>query len=105
VAARLETIHDKIDDNQMRLEPETGHQEKMDAWILDMKDGLLRSNEATPKTMEPNPGEKEAVVEQQIPNEEATPEKMEPNPGEKEAVVEQQEIPNEEAAIHSLRAC
>jgi hypothetical protein len=29
---------------------------------------------------------------------------MEPNPGEKEAVVERQEIPNEEVAIQSLRA-
>jgi hypothetical protein len=32
-------------------------------------------------------------------------EKMESNSGEKEAVVEQQKIPNEEVAIHSLRAC
>jgi hypothetical protein len=32
-------------------------------------------------------------------------EKMEPNPGEKEAVVERQEIPNEMIAIHSLMAC
>jgi hypothetical protein len=31
--------------------------------------------------------------------------KMEPNPGEKEAIVEWQEIPNEEVEIHSLRAC
>jgi hypothetical protein len=30
---------------------------------------------------------------------------MEPNSGEKEAVVERQEIPNEEVAIHSLRTC
>jgi hypothetical protein len=30
---------------------------------------------------------------------------MEPNPGEKEAIVEQQEIPNEEVVIHSLKAC
>jgi hypothetical protein len=36
---------------------------------------------------------------------EATPEKMEPNQGQKEATVEQQEIPNQEFAIHSLRAC
>jgi hypothetical protein len=36
---------------------------------------------------------------------EASPEMMEPNPEEKEAVVERQEIPNEEAAVHSLRAC
>jgi hypothetical protein len=30
---------------------------------------------------------------------------MEPNSGEKEAVVEQQKIPNEEVVVHSLRAC
>jgi hypothetical protein len=32
-------------------------------------------------------------------------EKVEPNPGEKEAAVERQETPNEEVAIHPLRAC
>jgi hypothetical protein len=32
-------------------------------------------------------------------------EKMGQNSGEKEAVVERQKIPNEEVAIHSLRAC
>jgi hypothetical protein len=57
-ATRLEDIYDKTDDNQMRVEPE--------------KENL---------------------------------EKMEPNPGEKVAVVERQEIPNEEVAIHSLREC
>jgi hypothetical protein len=31
--------------------------------------------------------------------------KMEPNSGEKEAVVERQEISNEEVVIHSLKAC
>jgi hypothetical protein len=36
---------------------------------------------------------------------EVNPEKIEPNPGEKEAAVEQQENPNKEAAIHSLMAC
>jgi hypothetical protein len=36
---------------------------------------------------------------------EVYPEKMEPNSGEKETVVKWQEIPNEEAAIHSSRAC
>jgi hypothetical protein len=30
---------------------------------------------------------------------------MEPNKGGKEAVAERQEIPNEEAAIHSMKAC
>jgi hypothetical protein len=45
----------------MRVKPETEQQEKMDANL----------------------------------------EKMEPNPGEKKAVVERQEIPNEEVAIHT----
>jgi hypothetical protein len=37
---------------------------------------------------------------------EASIKKMEPNSGEKkEAVVEWQKIPNEEVAVHSLRAC
>jgi hypothetical protein len=36
---------------------------------------------------------------------EANPKKVEPNTGEKEAIVERQKIPNEEATIHSLRAC
>jgi hypothetical protein len=36
---------------------------------------------------------------------EVCPEKMEPNSGEKEAVVEWQEIPNEEATIYSMSAC
>jgi hypothetical protein len=39
VVERLEAIHDKTDANQMRLEPKMEHQEKMDAWIADMKDG------------------------------------------------------------------
>jgi hypothetical protein len=30
---------------------------------------------------------------------------MDPYPGEKEAVVERQEVPNEEATVHSLSAC
>jgi hypothetical protein len=36
---------------------------------------------------------------------EASIKKMEPNPGEKETAVERQEIPNEEVAVHSPRAC
>jgi hypothetical protein len=31
VATRLEAIHEQIDTNQMRVEPEMEHQEKMDA--------------------------------------------------------------------------
>jgi hypothetical protein len=86
VAARLEAIHDKKDDNQMSLETETEHQKKMDAWIADMKDGR-----------------KERMTCQEAM--EANPEKMEPNPGEKEAAVEQQENPNEEVTILFLREC
>jgi hypothetical protein len=86
MATRLEAIHDKRHANQTRLEPETEYQEKMDAWIAAMKDGR-----------------KERAVCQEAAK--ANPEKIEPNPGEKEAVVERQEIPNEEAATHSLRAC
>jgi hypothetical protein len=37
-AARQEAIHDKTNIKQMRLEPETKHQEKMDAWIADLND-------------------------------------------------------------------
>jgi hypothetical protein len=70
----------------MRLEPKTEHQEQMNAWRADMKDG----------------GKERMACQEAM---EANPEKMEPNTGEKEAVVEWQEIPNEEAAIHSLRAC
>jgi hypothetical protein len=36
---------------------------------------------------------------------EANLKKMEPNPGEKEAVLERQVIANEEVVIHSLKAC
>jgi hypothetical protein len=36
---------------------------------------------------------------------EVFPEKMEPNPGEKEVVMECQEIPHEEASVYSLRVC
>jgi hypothetical protein len=78
VAARLEAIHDKTDANQMRLEPKTEHQEMMDAWMADMKDDRKERTSCQ--------------------------EAMEPNPGEMETVVKQQEIPNEEEAIHSLRA-
>jgi hypothetical protein len=85
VAARLKVNHNKTGTNQMRLKPETEHQ-KMDAWIADMKDD-----------------QKKRMACQEVM--EASPEKMEPNSGEKEVIVEQQEIPNKEAAIHSLRAC
>jgi hypothetical protein len=39
VVTRLEAIHDRTDANQMRVKPETEHQEKLDAWIADMKNG------------------------------------------------------------------
>jgi hypothetical protein len=71
----------------MRLEAETEHKQKTDAWIADIKDGQKE-----------RPACQEAATE-------ANPEKVEPNPGVKEVVVEWQEIPKEEAAFHSLRAC
>jgi hypothetical protein len=63
-AVRLKAIQKKTDTNQMRLEPETEHQEKMDAWIADPNDGQKESTacqeaaEANPEKMGPNPGEK-----------------------------------------------
>jgi hypothetical protein len=84
MATRLKAIH-KTDASQIRVEPETEHQEKMAAWITDTKNDRKETT-ACQDAMETNL------------------EKMEPNPGEKEAVVERQEIHNEEVAIHSLRA-
>jgi hypothetical protein len=78
VAKRLEAIHDKTEANQMRVELETEHQEKMDAWIADMKNDR-----------------KETTASQEAM--EANLEKMEPNSGEKEVVVERKEIPNEDS--------
>jgi predicted transcriptional regulator len=37
--ARLEAFRDQTDAIQMRLDSETKHQEKIDAWIADMNDG------------------------------------------------------------------
>jgi peptidoglycan hydrolase CwlO-like protein len=61
VATRLEAIHDKIDANQMRVEPKKKHQEKMDAWIADMKNDQKEMTacqdamEANLEKIEPNP--------------------------------------------------
>jgi uncharacterized protein YhfF len=70
----------------MRLEPKTEHQKMMDAWIADVKDGQ-KGRTACQEATETNP------------------EEMRPNPGEKEVIAEWQENPNEEVALHSLRAC
>jgi hypothetical protein len=35
---RLDAIHHKTGDKELRLELEMEHQEKMDAWIANMKD-------------------------------------------------------------------
>jgi hypothetical protein len=48
VAARLEANYEKTDASQMRVEPETEHEEKMDAWIADMKDG--RKEDGLPRS-------------------------------------------------------
>jgi hypothetical protein len=95
----------KTDDNQegmdvnlkeMREEVKSGQaemkftvnafQEKMDASIANRK------------------GDREETTACQVAME-TSPRKMEPNSGEQEAVVERQKIPNEEVTIHSLRAC
>jgi hypothetical protein len=95
---------------------------KMDAMIANLKNGRKKTTAcqevtgAKPETIEPNPGEKEAIMEQQeIPNEEvavhsqrtcrsetaASQEatKTEPDPGKMPSVEEHQEIPKEEAAV------
>jgi hypothetical protein len=61
-------------------------EEKMDAWITNMKDDR---EETTACQYE---------METSLKN-------MEPNSGEKKAVVKRQKISNEEVAVHSLRAC
>jgi hypothetical protein len=58
----------------------------VDAWITDIKDAR-----------------KKTTVCQEVTG--ANPEKIEPNIGDKEAIVERQEISNEEVAIHSVREC
>jgi hypothetical protein len=40
VTARLGAIHDKTDANQMRLEPDTEHQKKMDASLTEIKEDI-----------------------------------------------------------------
>jgi hypothetical protein len=62
------------------------YEEKMDAWIGNRK--------KDPKETKACHNEMKASIK-----------KMEPNSGEKKAVVERQKIPNEEVAVHSLRAC
>jgi hypothetical protein len=58
----------------------------LDAWITDIKDARKKTTAC------------QYAMETRLKN-------MEPNSGEKEAVVEWQKIPKEEVAIHSLRAC
>jgi hypothetical protein len=86
VATRLEAIHEKTDANHISVEPEMEHQKKKVAWIVDMTNDWKEMTAC-----------QDAV--------EANLEKLEQNLGAKGAVVERQKIPNEEDAIHSLRAC
>jgi hypothetical protein len=51
VAARLEAIHDKTNANQMRLEPKTEHQEKMDANLKEIKEGIKTNRGIQAKQM------------------------------------------------------
>jgi hypothetical protein len=64
------------------MEPETEHQEKMDAWIAHMKDGR-----------------KERKARQEVM--EASPEKTEPNPEMMQSVAEHQEVPTEHATVET----
>jgi hypothetical protein len=51
VAARLESIHDKTNANQMRLEPEAEHQGKMDANLKEIKEDI-KTNWAETKAIQ-----------------------------------------------------
>jgi hypothetical protein len=61
-------------------------EEKIDAWIVSMKDDREETTVC------------QYAIVTSLKN-------VEPNSGEKEAIVELQKIPNEEVAIHSLRTC
>jgi hypothetical protein len=127
---RLEAIHDKTDANQMRVEHETELLRAMKAMLAKMNGNIksnLEKSEANRKADQDSLARMESQTGSLVSRKEADrkycreklratsgadyeatevyPEKMEPNPGEREAVVEWQEIPNEEAEIHALKAC
>jgi hypothetical protein len=82
--------------------------EQMDANIKDLKENIKSSKAEMTSIVDAwitgtNNARKKTNACQEVTG--VNPEKMEPNPEEKEAVVKWQEILNEEAAVHSLRAC
>jgi hypothetical protein len=89
VTAILEQMMAKSDDNKKTIK------KLMDAIRAETKAIQARRKAIHNKT-DANQTRLEPETEHQ--------EKMEPNPGERAAVVERQEVPNEEASIHSLRA-
>jgi hypothetical protein len=50
VATRLEAIHNKAEANQMRLEPETEHQEKMDVNLKEVEEDIKSSRDIQAET-------------------------------------------------------
>jgi hypothetical protein len=48
--ARLEASHNKTDTTQMRLEPETEHQEKMNANLKEIKEDIKANRDIQAET-------------------------------------------------------
>jgi CRISPR/Cas system-associated exonuclease Cas4 (RecB family) len=94
IQAKAET--DREHTQEMMTTNQERTETKMDA-IQEQKDANLSEI-----IVELKDGRKEKTAGQEVM--EANLEKMEPNPREKEAVAERQVNPNEEVAIHSLRA-
>jgi uncharacterized protein (DUF885 family) len=85
--ANTKSMQEDIKSGQAEMRSATGAiEEKMDAWIANMKDDREETTAC------------QYAIETSLKN-------MEPNSGEKEAVVERQKIPNEDVAIHFLGAC
>jgi hypothetical protein len=89
------------------------HCEKMDAWILDMKDGRKERTvcqeaiKANPEKMEPN-DRAIAILEHMIAVMKANREKMEAidlkaNPVEMKSELEDREVPNEDAVVKPVK--
>jgi hypothetical protein len=113
VATRLEAVHNKTDANQMRVEPETEYQMKMDAWIVNMKNDLKEMTacqdamEANPEKMEPT-DRAIAILEQTIAITKTNQEQMEDtdlkgNPEEMECELEHWEVPKEDAIVKLVK--
>jgi hypothetical protein len=80
----------------------------MEANIMDLKEGIISSQVVMKSIVDAwmtdiKDARKKTTACQEVTG--ANPENMEPNPEEKEAVLERQEILKEEVAIQSLKAC